>query len=158
MTERQLHLFRGKKQRGDRIPHAKEYELHCMVADVLRRWCSPAWRYTHMPMGERRDPATAMRLKRMGVTPGWADFLLVGPRKTIVWLELKRPGGTAAASDGQDELAQFLRACGHRHIVTNDFQMALDLLRDLGIVTVSAHWRGDPALGIKRARYSVRPG
>jgi hypothetical protein len=23
---------------------------------------------------------------------------------------------------------------------------------------VSAHWRGDPALGIKRARYSVRPG
>jgi len=134
MDGRQLNLFKGKRQRGDRIPHAKEYELHCMVADALRRWCSPLWRYTHMPMGERRDPATAMRLKRMGVTPGWADFLLVGPRCAVVWLELKRPGG-GMLSDDQDELAQFLKACGHTHIVTNDFQHALDLLRDHGIVS-----------------------
>lgn len=130
--QRQLHLFK-KSKRGEPWPRAREYELHCMVADVLRRWCSPAWRYTHMPMGEKREQATAMRLKRMGVTPGWPDFLFCGPRRQIVWLELKRPGG-GVLSDPQEELAQFLKLCGHCHVVTNDFQHAIDVLRDLSIV------------------------
>ena len=129
---RQLNLFRGKRQRGEPIPRAKEYELHCMVADVLRRWCSPYWRYTHMPMGEKREPATAMRLKRMGVTPGWPDFMFVHITGTLVWLELKRPGG-GTLSEVQEDLAKFL-ATSSVHIVTNDFQHALDQLRDLGIV------------------------
>lgn len=132
----QLSLFRGKRQRGVAPPRAKEYELHCQVADVLRRWCSPHWRYTHLPMGERRDMATAMRLKRMGVTPGWPDFMFVHISGTVVWLELKRPGGGARLSEEQEELAAFL-AQAHPHIVTNDFQHALDQLRDLGIVRAS---------------------
>jgi len=73
--ERQLHLFRSKRQRGVPLLRAKEYELHCMVADTLRRWCNPLWRYTHIPAGEKRDMVTAMRLKRMGVMPGWAQRL-----------------------------------------------------------------------------------
>lgn len=137
MSERQLHLFKGKRQKGVPLPRAREYELHCMVADTLRRWCHPMWRYTHMPMGERREPATAMRLRRMGVTPGWPDFLFCGPRGAIVWLELKRPGGGGVMSEEQASLALHLTAvCGHTHIVTNDYQMALDLLRDHGIVRV----------------------
>jgi len=130
---RQLHLFKGKRQRGEPVPRAKEYALHCMVADALRRWCSPSWRYTHLPLGERRDMATAMRLKRMGVTPGWPDFVFVHLSGKVVWLELKRPGGSARLSEEQAELAAFL-AHGNPHIVSNDFEHALDVLRDFGIV------------------------
>lgn len=146
MHERQLHLFKGKRQKGV-LPRSSEFELHCMVADALRRWCDPAWRYTHLPMGEKRDPATAMRLKRMGVTRGWPDFMFFGPRKQVLFLELKRPGprrlrewqGTLSAmnkpSDEQEEMAQHLcGVCGHSYFCTNDFQSALDLLRDFGIV------------------------
>ena len=34
----------------------------------------PRWRYTHLPFGELRAPATTGRLKAMGVKPGWPDF------------------------------------------------------------------------------------
>jgi hypothetical protein len=132
--QRQLHLFKGPRQRGVAAPRAKEFELQCMVADVLRRWCDPAWLYTHMPMGEKRDPVTAMRLKRMGTTPHWPDFVFFGPERRVLWLELKRPGGTATPSDEQDERARQLVERGHSYVCTNDFTEALDLLRDLGIV------------------------
>ncbi len=134
MNERQLHLFKGKRQRGVTLPRAKEFELHCMVADVLRRWINLGWCYTHMPMGERRDMVTAMRLKRMGTTPGWPDFVFFGPRSRVVWLELKRPGGGQLSSD-QDIRAAQLEECGHTFLCTNDFQMAIDMLRDHDIVT-----------------------
>ena len=135
MVERQLDIFKSRKQRGVIArPRAKEFELHCMIADVLRRWCSPLWRYTHMPAGEKRDMVTAMRLKRMGVTPGWADFQFFGPRRAVVFMELKRPGGGGRLSEPQEELSRFLVDCGHKYITTNDFQHALDQLRDLEIV------------------------
>jgi hypothetical protein len=34
---RQLHLFRGRKQCGIAPPVASEYQLHCAVADTVRR-------------------------------------------------------------------------------------------------------------------------
>jgi len=138
MSQRQLHLFKSKRQRGVTVkPRTKEFELQCMVADTLRRWCNPAWRYTHLPMGEKRDMLTAVRLKRMGTTPGWPDFMFVGPLGHMVWLELKRPGG-GKLTDEQDQLSQFLVACGHTFICSNDFTHALDVLRDHGIVRIKA--------------------
>ena len=137
MTERQLHLFRSKKQRGVIVrPRTSEFQLQCQVAEVLRRWCSEWWIYTHLPMGEKRDPVTAMRLKRMGTMPGWPDFQFFGPRRAVVFMELKRPGGGGRLSEPQEELSRFLVDCGHTYIFTNDFQHALDVLRDLEIVRV----------------------
>ena len=130
---RQLHLFKGKRQKGAVLPRSSEFELHCMVADALRRWCSPWWIYTHMPSGEKRDPVTAMRLKRMGTMPGWPDFQFFGPRQQVVFLELKRPGG-GRLSEAQDEVSQRLVEFGHRYYCVNDFQHALDILRDAEIV------------------------
>jgi hypothetical protein len=54
-------------------------------------WLNPQRKFTHLPMGEYRDPTTAVKLQRMGVTAGWPDFLFVGPGQAIFWLELKRP-------------------------------------------------------------------
>jgi hypothetical protein len=62
---RQLHLFRGRKQCGIAPPVASEYQLHCAVADTVRRWIMPGWIYTHIASGEKRDAVTAAWLKRM---------------------------------------------------------------------------------------------
>ena len=42
---------------------------------------------------ELRDPATAGRLKRLGVMAGWPDLLFAGPGARMAFLELKRRGG-----------------------------------------------------------------
>jgi 'Cold-shock' DNA-binding domain len=63
---RQLHLFRGRKQCGIAPPVASEYQLHCAVADTVRRWIMPGWIYTHIASGEKRNAVTAARLKRSG--------------------------------------------------------------------------------------------
>lgn len=134
MVERQLHLFKSKRQRGTPLPRAKEYELHCTVADALRRWCSPFWRYTHIPAGEKRDMVTAMRLKRMGVVAGFPDFVFAGPDAQVFWLELKRPGGRL--SEGQSEIALHLIKCGFGYLCTDDYGDAIGTLCDRGIVRV----------------------
>jgi hypothetical protein len=46
----------------------------------------------HVPSGEHRSIITAMKLKRMGVVPGVADFLMFVPG-TAVAIELKDKGG-----------------------------------------------------------------
>jgi hypothetical protein len=131
----QLHLFKGRRQRGTALPPAPEFSLHCMIADVLKRWCLPDWRYTHMPMGERRDPATAGRLKRMGVTRGWPDFQFFHIAGPTCFLELKRRG--EHPSDEQKALAFRLMRAGHGYLITDSFTDALDALRAWRIVPVT---------------------
>ena len=75
----QLSLFKGRRQRGVKTPTAKEFDTHCMVADILRRWQQPGWRWSHFPAGEHRQPSDQCGLKRMGVQVGWPDFILLSP-------------------------------------------------------------------------------
>jgi hypothetical protein len=136
MIGRQLDIFGGKRQRGVKLPSPKEYELHCMVADALHRWCHPDWRYTHIPAGEYRTPATAARLARMGVRPGWPDFVFISkvPGSPAQFMELKRRGGRL--SPDQEDFARHARAGGCGHYVVDSFDDALRVLRDAGIVRV----------------------
>jgi hypothetical protein len=129
----QLSLFKGPRQRGTKLPPPKEFASHCFIADLLRRWCSKEWRYTHLPMGEKRDKGTAARLKRMGVTPDWPDFLFVGPDGCCFWLELKRKG-SGRLSDGQHDMAMHLVACGHAYLCTDSVDEAVAQLKALGIL------------------------
>jgi hypothetical protein len=128
----QLHLFRGKKQRGTRAPRATEFALHVAIADVIRRWIEPGWRFTHLPLGELRDKITAARLKRMGTTPGWPDLMFFRDDGRVCFLELKRKGG--ALSEAQAELATFLHAAGHGFEITDDFKKAIEILKGWGVV------------------------
>lgn len=133
---RQMSLFAGKKQRGVRAPAAKEFASHCVIADLLRRWCSPQWRYTHIPLGEHRNVVTAMRLKRMGVRPGWPDFIFAGPRAEMFFLEVKRRG-SGRLSPEQADLISHLAACGFGVLVTDSVDDAIATLKDYGILPAS---------------------
>ena len=139
MAERQLGLFAGKRQRGVTVKdRTSEFALQCQVADALRDWCRPDWRYTAIPLGEHRTKATAARLKRGGVIAGWPDFMLLHCTGRMVWLELKRPAVKASPSHGaQEDLSAFIGDChGHRYICTNNLRDALDLLRDAGVLRI----------------------
>lgn len=101
---RQLDLLKDpRRQRGTRLPPVPEFDVHCMIADDLRRWISPGWLWLHPPNGGER-PAfinkhgkrvspEGGRLARMGARPGASDFLLAAPPQARLHaLELKRRG------------------------------------------------------------------
>ena len=138
MVERQLHLFKGKRQRGERLPSPKEFNVHVALASLLRRTIVPQWIFTHIPSGEKRDIVTASRLKAMGVMPGWPDFIFVGPGR-VFFLELKRKG-SGRPSEDQRDVAAHVMACGCGYLMTDDIEDAIGALRDMGVVraTVSA--------------------
>ncbi len=128
----QLHLFKGKRQRGVQLPPAPEFNLQCMVADVLRRWCTNEWAWTHFPAGEKRDPATAGRLKRMGVQPGWPDFQLAHIDGAMAFLELKRRGEKPTYE--QKAMAFRLMHARHGYLCTDRFEDAMEALRAWRVV------------------------
>ena len=145
----QLSLFKGKRQRGVKRPPAKEFATHCMVADTLRRWQTPGWRWSHFPAGEFRHPAVAMRLKRMGVQVGWPDFVLLSgiPATsdaiaanpdfvgTAHFLELKRQG--SKLSDWQQSFAEFCAFNGYPYFWCDNYRDAVNQLKAWGAVRAS---------------------
>jgi hypothetical protein len=134
--------LRKLKKRKRKAPPPLEFTLHVMVAEVLRRWRAPGWEWTHMPFGEKRHIATAKRLKRMGVKPGWPDFLFAGcdrpgaPRgqrlARMAFLELKRKGNDL--NDNQQHIMLHLEWCGFDYLVTDSFDEAVSWLKRLGIL------------------------
>jgi hypothetical protein len=128
----QLSLFKGQRQRGVAPPAPSEFALHCAVADTIRRFIMPDWRFTHLPLGELRDKVTAARLKRMGTTPGWPDLMFFHAQGQVCFLELKRRGGRP--TDIQADLSNFLCAAGHAYQCTDSFQVAVNTLKAWGVV------------------------
>lgn len=132
----QLSLFKGKRQRGVRPPPPKEYDTHCMVADTLRRWGTTGWRWTHFPAGEYRHPATAARLRRMGVQVGWADFQLLCPYPPMIhFLELKRKG--QKPSDFQQAFGDYCITNGYVWRWADNYEDAINILKGWGAVRAS---------------------
>lgn len=140
----QLDLFKGKRQRGTKLPPPLEFASHVFLADVIRRWIMPNWEWTHLPLGEERDhrvnpetgkrfSLTGQRLKRMGTNPGWPDFMFVGPNRSIFWLELKR-AGSGRPSEDQSRIAGHLMACGFAYMMTTSVDDAIAEMKALGIL------------------------
>ena len=131
-----LHEAGGQRdlftRRVRKPPPASEIAVHCMVADILRRWGSPGWRWTHLPFGEYRPPATAARLKRMGVQKGFADFMLLSPAGVVHFLELKRKGGTLSVD--QLEFMNWCRTANVSFACTDRFDAAVEILKGWGVV------------------------
>ncbi|MBO0715729.1 MAG: VRR-NUC domain-containing protein [Rhizobiales bacterium] len=128
----QLNLFTGRV-RGPPTP--LEFKLHCMVADVLRRWLTEGWVYTHVPNGELRSKSTGARLKRMGLIPGWPDFILLSDDGHPHFLELKRKG--MSLSENQYVFAEWACDRGLPYAVCDNFDAALGQLKTWGAVITS---------------------
>ena len=129
---RQLHLFRGKRQKGMAPPGPSEFQLHVTIADMLRRWALPGIEWTHIPLGELRSAATAAKLARMGTRRGWADFQIFHADGRVIFLEIKRKGGRL--SEDQQRIADHMRRAGHRFEVIDSIETAIAVLVAWGAV------------------------
>lgn len=119
------------------LPPTPEFKLHVMVADVLAKWLMWGWRSNHIASGEYRPDATAGRLKRMGLIPGWSDFILLSPKpRTLAhFLELKRRGGKL--SDHQKLFADYCQEHGYPFACVDRFDDAVAVLKQWGALRVS---------------------
>jgi hypothetical protein len=139
----QIDLF---TRRVRKLPPAPEFALQCMVADILRRWLLPGWRFTHIPSGEERPSQlvkgkrvsfAAARLKRAGLMPGWPDLILLSPTALAHFLELKRRG--RGLDDEQTDFARYCAAHGYPHAWTDRFDEAVETLKRWGALPGSVH-------------------
>jgi hypothetical protein len=96
--------------RRARIPVPRESKLHVDVAKLLRKHCLPGWKWRHIN-AKAMDAREGAIMKRMGVNPGWPDFVLFGPEAFPHFLELKRPG--EELTDEQEEFQYW--ACRALH-------------------------------------------
>jgi hypothetical protein len=124
---RQLDLLKDpRRQRGTKPPPALERQTHIAIADSLDLGSAPGWIWTHFPAGEKRSKETAALLKRMGVKPGFSDFLLISPTGQHHWLELKR--GRAPLTEAQEAFRDACQARGVPHAVARSFNEAMQVL------------------------------
>jgi hypothetical protein len=112
-----------------------------MIADVLRRFCKPSkWQWTHLPMGEKRDKATAGLLQRMGVNRGWPDFIFVAWTGHIYFLELKREEDGVLLPE-QSGFRALMLQWGIECEVARSFEEAIAILGRWGVVPVSLEFK-----------------
>jgi len=91
----------------------------------------PELRWLHaIPNGGVRDPVTAAILKREGVTPGILDTFLPVARRGYhgLYIEMKKPG--EKMSPAQIEFSAFLVEQGYAAHVADDFQKAINIVRE----------------------------
>lgn len=110
----------------------REIDLQIAVADLLKYARIGGWQWTHIGHGEKRDVATAARLKRMGVKRGWPDFLLISPTGMVRMLELKVKGGRLTAD--QQELQSWCIKHGVPYAVAWSFEEAALCLTTWGVI------------------------
>lgn len=124
---------RRMKPQPKRAPAPLEYLEQIAVADALRLVATPGWLWTHIPSGEERDKRVAAKLQRMGVQPGWPDFLLLDPGGFVHLLELKRQRG-GRLNEAQIAFAEALPSlCAYA--VAKGAKEALAILKGWGAIT-----------------------
>jgi hypothetical protein len=84
----------------------------------------------HVPNGEARDITVANKLKRMGVMPGVADFLMFAKGANVA-IELKDKGGKP--SDAQKLFKEKWEACGNHYWLARS-------LTDFQNIVATYHW------------------
>lgn len=122
---------------------AYEWQDQCALAHLLETSAAPGWAWTHLPMGELRNPAVARKLKNMGTHAGWPDFIFVHARGRVFWLELKRGGGphgkAGTPSKAQHAIAVHLIGAGHGYLLTSSLDDAVATLKDIGVLPPGVH-------------------
>lgn len=107
-----------------------EEQIHVAVADLLRLQAKRGVIWAHIPNGGRMSVRTGARLKRMGVLPGIADFLLVFPPGVCGFLEIKAPKGVQ--SDAQKAFEALCSELSVPYAIARSSQQAEGILREWG--------------------------
>lgn len=108
-----------------------EYQLQVAAADFLV-WALPDdIIFTHIPMGEKRDKATAGKLRAMGVNPGWPDFEILIPNGVTLRIEMKTERGRP--SEPQQTFFQRAKVLGHRCYIARSVNQLQEILEYNGI-------------------------
>jgi len=124
------------KRARQRAPEPMEDQTTIAVADALRIAAVPGWLWSHFPAGEERDKRVGAKLKRMGLKPGWPDFLLISPEGMHHWLELKR-GVRGTLKPDQVDFAQHMLARDVPWAVARSFDEAVTVLTRWGALRLT---------------------
>lgn len=131
-------LVGGKALKHELIAEYKnklaEIKIHLMVAEHLERWKYDDVFWWHTPNGEKRDPATAAKLQKMGVRAGIHDIMAIH-RGHIFSLELKRSG--ERPSEPQMMFASQILSLPNSHFAWADnFDSAIWMLEQWGLLRI----------------------
>jgi hypothetical protein len=112
-----------------------EEQLQRAVVDLLQVYANRGLlAFCHVPNGERRDRATAGRLKAMGTTPGVPDLLIWADGGRCFGIELK--AGAGKLSPAQTVWHATVSGLGHRVYVCRSVDDVERVLRTEGVPTV----------------------
>jgi hypothetical protein len=107
-----------KQSSKDFSRQISEKEIHMKAWQWVQQ-TYPGLLIFHVPSGELRNPITAIKLKRMGVVPGVADFLMFVNGHNVA-IELKDKGG--AQSMAQKHFQQQWEACGNVYEIARSLE------------------------------------
>lgn len=125
-------------RRARKAPAPLEFSLACVIADMLRLSLKREWRFTHIPLGGYRTPATASRLKRAGVVPGWPDYIILAPTGKAHFMELKRER-RGYLSEEQRLFAEWCTENRVPHAVVRSLTEAVKVLGEWGAIRTAIH-------------------
>lgn len=131
----QLHLFR-RSHKPEAPPVASEFRLACAFADTLRRCARKDWMWTHIGHGELREAATGARLARMGLKPGWPDYILISPGGVAHFLELKRKARGSNLTDAQEKFRDWCLAHSVPHAVARTYDEAIAIVTNWDVLRI----------------------
>lgn len=67
--------------------------IHSAIIELLRLRADPRTIYLHIPNGLPSNAIAVARFKRLGLLPGAADLLIIGPDAVPHFIECKSPAG-----------------------------------------------------------------
>jgi hypothetical protein len=131
-------LMTGKAVKQELIAEYKaklaEIKIHMMVADHLERWKYDDVFWWHTPNGEKRDPAIAAKLQKMGVRSGIHDIMAIH-RGHIFSLELKR-SGERMSEPQQVFMSKILSLRDSHSAYADSFDAAIWILEQWGLLRI----------------------
>lgn len=125
-----------KRFRQTRRNEGECHSLHIPLVSLLKWALKPDVLFRHVPNGEHRDPATARKLKAMGVLPGCADleFFWRGDTGTVRVLFLELKLSRNKLSDTQKRFAEWAVYTGAEYMVAKSIDAALGALRERNLL------------------------
>ena len=130
MKQYDLFTRRARTVRSD----PREIAIHGSIIDVLTRWASPGWLFSHFPSGEARDAKTGAKLKRLGTKKGWPDLILFSPQRSngAFFLEVKRR--TGRLTEEQKAFRDWAQSHGYPYAVVHDVDQGMAVLTAWGAI------------------------